>query len=319
MNRSVRLSSVLVLAGTVLLSPAAFAQTKADDDAAATQLKEQGNAEMDALHYDKALEKFEQALTRAKDPTLRASLTYNKGRTLQAMGNYPLALEQFEAFDKDAPADLKAKVVGFGPLLDDVRNRVAQLSVRCSVAGAEIRVGERVVGTCSEGTTLVRVNAGKVHLEVRKDGYFPFAKDLELRGREAVVVPAMLLSTNTMGSLHIESVSGAIARVDGKDLGVVPVDTAVEPGNHVVELSKSGFETTKKSVLIAIGERKVLKVDELATPPVTSKAWFWVTVGTAVAVIGATVFTVIYATNKEQPPDKGTIAPGNVSTGVFRF
>ena len=274
---------------------------------------------MDALHYDKALEKFEQGLARVKDPTMRATLTYNKGRTLQAMGNYPLALEEFEKFDKTAPAELKAKVVTFNQLLEDTRSRVGQLSVRCTVAGAEIRVADRVVAVCQEGVTSVRVNPRKVHLEVRKAGYIPFARDLELKGRETKTVDALLASSATQGVLRIESVPGALARIDGKNLGVVPVDAAVDPGNHVIELSKPGFETTTKSILLVSGEKRLVKVDQLDTPPITKNAWFWVTVGGAVAVVGATIGSILYISNIERTPGEGTIAPGRVSTGGFRF
>lgn len=310
---------VLLFAGTLLVAPMAFADAASEDDAAALQLKEQGNAEMDALHYDKALEKFEQGLARVKDPTIRATLTYNKGRTLQAMGNYPLALEEFEKFDKTAPAELKAKVVTFNQLLEDTRSRVGQISVHCTVIGAEIRLAERVVGTCGGEVTTVRANAGKVRLEVRKDGYIPFAKNLDLKGRETQIVDAVLASSATQGVLRIESVPGALARVDGKNLGVVPVDAAVDPGNHVIELSKAGFETTTKSILMVSGEKRLVKVDQLDTPPVTKNAWFWVTVGGAVAVVGATIGVIIYAANTEKEPGGGSIPPYRVSTGGIRF
>ncbi|MFO0662322.1 MAG: PEGA domain-containing protein [Polyangiaceae bacterium] len=319
MNRILRVSTGLAFALMLLAARSAKAQPLSEDDTAAVHLKEQGNAEMDALHYDKALEKFEQALGHAKDPTIRASLVYNKGRTLQAMGNYPVALEQFETFDKTAPSELKAKVVGFQQLLEDVRNRVAQVAVKCSVAGAEIRVGERVVGTSQEGTTNVHVNAGRIRLDIRKEGYIPFTKEFDLKGRETQTIQVTLASSATQGALRVESVAGAIARLDGRDLGVVPVDVAIAPGNHTLELSKPGFETTKKSILIANGERRVVKVDELDTPPITKSGWFWVTMGGAVAVVGGAVVGLVVALTTERSPDKGSISPYQVSTGGIRF
>ncbi|MFO0665451.1 MAG: PEGA domain-containing protein [Polyangiaceae bacterium] len=303
----------------VSLSSMAYADAPGNEDALAAELKEQGNAEMNALNYERALEKFDEGLTHAKSVILRASLIYNKGRTFQAMGNFPAALEALEAFDKVAPQDLRAKVGDFDALLEDLRGRVATLSLECSVVGAEIFVDDRRLDTCRAGSTLLRVRAGKTRVEVRKEGYLPFSVEVDLRARQSNVVRAVLTARASQGVLRIESAPGVLARLDGKVVGVVPWEGSVLSGEHDIQLSKDGFEPTRRSVLVLEGQRHLIKVDTLATPPFTKTGAFWGLVGGGVAIVGGAILGIVVASNTEKTPGSGTLAPGRIYTGGVRF
>src|SRR5690606_11982314 len=109
------------------------------------------------------------------------------------------ALEEF--VDK-APPDIKARVPKLEALLHDVRSHVATLVVSAPVDGAEIRLGERVVGKTQTGQVVIRVNAGKQKLFVAKDGFFPFEKDVELRGGQVETVSAQIVTRTSAGLLR---------------------------------------------------------------------------------------------------------------------
>lgn len=314
-----RVVALCLLLAVTSVPMAASAQTPVDDDAYATEMKNQGNAEMGALNYVGALEKFDEGLKRAKDATLRASLFYNKGRTFQAIGNYPAALDALETFDKSAPPELRAKVSGFEALLEDLRGRVATLSLSCNVAGAEIFVDNKRTDNCRGDVTELRLRAGRARLEVRKDGYAPFATDLDLLARQPNALKVVLVPRVSQGVLRIESVDGARVRLDGKELGRVPWEGPVSAGDHMVELSKEGLETARKPVLVSEGLRQVIKVDSLASPPLTKSATFWGLVGGGVALVAAAVVGIVVGANTEKTPGTGTLAPGRIYTGAFHF
>src|SRR5580700_9805040 len=66
------------------------ASTSTPDRAA--QLKQQGDAAMESLHYADALGAYTQAYALSRDP----ALLYNQGRAQQALGNFPDALLALE-------------------------------------------------------------------------------------------------------------------------------------------------------------------------------------------------------------------------------
>ena len=154
---------------------------------------------------------------------------------------------------------------------------------------------------------------------MRREGYIPFAVDLDLKGRQIHSLDATLVANVSKGTLRVESVPGAFVRLDNKDLGPVPQDATLDPGNHMIELHKSGFEPTKKSVLVIAGQRHLIKVDELATPPFTKSPAFWGLLGGGVALVGGAIVGFVVASNSEKTPGTGSLPPGRIYTGGVRF
>jgi hypothetical protein len=67
-----------------------------------------------------------------------------------------------------------------------------------------------------------------------------------------------------------------------------------------------GFLETSTTVVVALGQRRVVTVDLRRTAPITQKWWFWTGLGTVVAA--GVVAT--YAAMTERPPGTGSIPPG---------
>jgi hypothetical protein len=269
------------------------------------EAKKNGDAAMVALHYEEALAWYRAAFQASKNP----AILYNMGRAYEGLGEFPQALDALEEFQNKASDDLKARVPKLAELLRDVGNRVSTLVVSAPVQDAEIWLGERVVGMSKVGQVVLRVKAGEQRLVVRKEGYFPFEKDLNLVGGKIETIEAKLGTRTTSGLIRVTSpVVGAAVALDGKAIGTVPAESAMEPGSHVIALERDGYEPARANVVLAAGERKDVDIPMAKRASILGKWWFW----TAVGIVAAGGVATIIALTTEKSPDSGTIAPGQV-------
>ncbi len=288
----------------------AYAEPTPEAAAKAAQLKEQGNKAMDGLRYQQALALYAEAYGLTQDP----ALLYNKGRALEALGDFPEALAAQEEFDAKASPELKLKVVGLPKLLADLRSRVSVLELHVRPEDAEVRSGDHVLGTASQKRFLL--NAGKTTIKIQREGYFPIERELALGGGQTTVLDFTLLSKAERAVLVVRSpVSGSLVTVDGIAFGMVPTETPVMPGTHRVHLSHEGYKATDSTAVVAAGDTKQLDLSMEAETPIYKKWWFWTGIG---LVVAGGVATGIALTT-ERSPGKGSIEPGQVSTTGFRF
>jgi hypothetical protein len=288
----------------------AFTHVSWAQDEQVAKLKEEGTAAFMQKDWTTALQKFEQAYALSKDPTF----LFNQARTLESAQDLPRALDTIEEFQKLASPELKAKVVGLDDIAKGIRNRVATLVVRTNVAGAEIRINDRVAPKkTSLPETPVRVTREPVRLALVMENYFPCNLSInDLQASETRVVTCELASRSTRGVLSVNSTPGATLSVDGAPHGMVPFESDLTAGTHPIEISKEGFETYKSSVVVRVGEKTSLSHELSNTPGITSRWWFWTGIG--VVAVGATVTVIALST--ERSPDRGTIDPGTVRTGL---
>lgn len=180
MTRTSRLVLLRFLASfafacTVGMSPQARAGSA--DVTRAAELKKQGDAAIESGRPAEALAAYEQAYELAKD----AALLYNKGRARMALADYPGALEELEAFDREASPELKTRVRRLPHMLEELRGKVTRLTIVCGNA-ATVRLRDRTVGTCPLPASPLIVNAGPAVIEVRADGYVPWRREVDLPG-----------------------------------------------------------------------------------------------------------------------------------------
>jgi hypothetical protein len=305
-----------ILFGVVALPGTAFAQDAAPASDTPDEAKRKGDEAMIALRYQDALAHYQRAYDATKSP----ALLYNMGRAYEGLAEFPRALDALEEFNDKAPAELKSRVAKLDELLRDVRNRVATLVVSCAVENADVRLGEKVIGRTRIGQTVIRVNAGKQKLVVTREGYFSFEKELTLAGGKLETVEVTLASRSEAAVLRVTSpVEGASVALDGKPMGVVPVESPVLPGTHKVGVTREGYDDADTSVVVNAGERKDVAVPLAKKASLFTRWWFW----TAVGVVAIGVTTTIIILNTEKDPDTGTIAPGQaraeLGIGGIRF
>ncbi len=315
MRRPLSRAGVLVLSLALLSAPTA-ASAQQPPEAAKTapdEAKRLGDDAMVALRYEEALAHYRQAYEANKSP----ALLYNMGRAYEGLADFPKALDALEEFSEKAPPDLKARVPKLDSLLSDLRKRVATIIVSCPVAGAEVRLGSKVIGATREGQTVLRVNAGAQVISVTHKDFFPFEKPLTLVAGKIETVDAQLASRSAGALIVVTSpINGAQVTVDGVGSGNVPAEVPTRPGQHLVRLQKSGYDPAEQSVVVIAGERKQVNLSMSVHETIASKWWFWTGIGVVVA--GAAAITIV-ALTKEKSADSGTIPPGTVKAEAFGF
>jgi hypothetical protein len=287
-------------------SPSATAGPSTTVPADVDAEKRQGDEAMMALRYEEALAHYRRAYEATKNP----ALLYNMGRAYEGLADFPKALDALEEFSEKAAPDLKARVPKLAELVTDVRNRVATLILGSAVAGAEIRLGNRLLGKTKPGQMVFRVNAGPQTLAISHPDYFPFERPLTLAAGKIETVDIALASRTEQALLRVTSpVSGAAVVIDGVAIGNVPAEVPMKPGQHRIALSRDGYDRAETSVVIAAGEKKEVSVPMAVRETITSKWWFWTGIG--VVLVAGGVATYIALTT-EKSATAGTIAPGTV-------
>lgn len=278
-------------------------------EAEAAALKKRGDEALAGKRYEEALAAYEQSYAIVPNPALH----YNRGRALEFLARYPEALAEILRFDEQASAELKARVPGLPDLIRDLRARVATIRVQCNVAGAKVLVADKLVATTPLDKP-VEVNAGTAKVEVFADGYFPFKRQLALKGGATTEIDAPLASRDTMGYLVVQSpLPGARVTFDGRAAGVVPAEAALSVGSHLVALESEGYEPGETTVVLRAGERREVSVPLKKARPLTSRWWFWTAVG--VVVVGTAVVVGVIAAQTEKDPPTGD----NFSPAQTRF
>lgn len=309
--RAALLGALFVTTATqaVSIGPA-FAQT-ADPKAEAAALKKKGDAAMDALQYADALAAYTEAYALAKDP----ALLYNRGRALQLMGRFPEALVELEKFKAEAPPELLAKVPKLDPLIADVKSRVAFVTLKCNVAGAQVVVRDKVVGTTPlESVALV---SGKARVKLSADGYFPLEKEVDLPGGQSTTLEFKLATKAQNGILTVKSpVAGASVWIDGQPAGTTPAEATLTPGSHKVRLERAGYEDAEVTAVVVVGDRREVEVLLAEKAGITRKWWFWTGIG-AVVVTGAAITAALLIERKASHGDG--FSPNQVAGPLIKF
>ena len=310
----------LLLAFVMLLTSlprAAWAQGTAPDTTPAAgapdEDKRRGDEAMVALRYQEALTYYRRAFEATKSP----ALLYNMGRAYEGLAEFPKALDALEEFTEKAPPELKARVPKLAELVDDVRKRVATMILSSPIAGAEVRLGNSVLGVTRQGQTVFRVNAGRQTLTVTHRDYFPFERPVALAATQVEAVDVVLASRSAEALLRITSpISGAAVFIDGKSIGNVPAETPMKPGQHRVALTRDGYDAAETNVVLIAGERKDVDIPMGIHDSITKKWWFWTGIG--VILVAGGIATYIALTT-EKDPSAGTIPPGTVKAESWGF
>lgn len=309
---------VLVAVSIVLATPAAaFAQgrpkpakkpEKPAAEAAPTEaqrVKKDADALMDQDKYADALALYAKAHEMSGDP----ALLYNMGRALEAMGEYPDALDKLEQFEREASPALRAKVPALKELLVDLRSRIATLVVRTNAPNARLFVREKNVGAIDpDQETRVRTRSGTATIEVVAEGYEPFEKTLDLPGGSSIDIDAQLVPKARDAIIVVRTTPPAIVSIDGNAIGRSPLEQHVSPGSYMLSAAAEGHEEERVPFTVGVGERRQLDLELKKTTPIYGKWWFWTGIG---AVVAGGVATAILLTT-ERSPDEGTFSPGKV-------
>lgn len=307
--RILLLSCLLLLGWTVVLTGFVYADESGrgldQGSAPATEeeseaqrqsrlLREQGNQAMEALRYPQAVQAYEAARRAYPDPALR----YNLGRAHQALGNFPRALDEILAFQREATPELLARIPALNELTEELRSQVATLIVTSNLRGATVTVDDRPVGVTP--TARVRLSAGRAHLEVTAKGHTPFSRHLLLRGGETTTVSVGLEPIERSGFLRVKVPAGVDVFANGVHIGKGPCEAPVEPGRLQVVGRQPKHKEARATLVIAAGETRDVELSPEARPSVLEHWAFWA--GAAVLVAGGATTAALLL---EQKADQG--------------
>lgn len=297
----------LVVIAVPVWSRAQETQTPTVADQAA-ELKHRGDGLLIERRYLDALEAYDRSY--ALSPNV--AIDYNRGRALQFLARYPEALDAYERFAQQASPDLRAKVAGLDDIIEDVRGKVATVKITVDGTPARVLIGGKDVGLDALKVPF-RVNAGPTTIELLSDEYFEFRREVVLPAKVTTVVLAKLTRRDAYGYLQVRStVAGTSAFVDGKEIGLVPAETALLPGPHPVRVAHDGYDSASTQVLVRVGEHRDLVLDPLKRKPVTSHWWFWGGLGAGVLAVTAIVVVSVLAATTEGSLPSGDFSPGQI-------
>lgn len=329
----------LALASAALTIPSVgYAQATAGDEARPTEadpveqaraLYLEGLKHVREAHWGDALAAFE------RSRTLRphAMTTYNIGACERALGHYTRAYEQLSrALAENTTSELPPSIVTDAhAFLDEIRRLLVHVVLVVEPAGTSLTFDGRPLKPGAAAGTRPTFVAGvlppgrgaqvpKGELEVLADpgahvitlsrqGYGDVVVNRTYRPGQSVT--QRLVLAELPATIRVSSNERlAAVSVNGKDVGLAPVDVLRPAGIYRVEVTKPGFVHYGADVRVMAGEEAVLRSTLVQEKPsVLSKWWFW----TAAAAVAGGVATVTFlATRNEldaqRPPlDGGTL------------
>ena len=234
----------------------------------------------------------------------------------QARGEWPAALADLERFAHDANPELRQRVPKLDELLAEVRGHVASLTITSNVDGARVLVRKTQVGTTPIPAPL-QLDSGPATIEVMREGYLDWRRDLELRGGASTVLDAQLATKATSGVLRVSAVTeGTRVRIDDAPMSGAPTEAVVLAGVHRVLVHAEGYDDKETSVVVPAGETRDITLEPDRRAPITGKWWFWTGIG---VVVAAGVVTT-YALLTSRSADSGDhFQPGQVSAPLVHF
>ncbi len=281
----------------------------------AQELKVRGDELSRSQRYVEAIALYRDAYELGQDP----AVLYNQGRAEEKLGDSAAALRSFTRFQAEAGPELLEKVPGLKRLIERLRGEVAHLTVLANVPAARVTFEDQVLGEVP--ITRRAMNPGVGTLEVTREGHFPARLEVELVGGEAVTLQLELKTRETSGLLLITSeLDEVTAFVDEREVGRLPAEVALTPGEHRIRATKDGHRDETTTVVVRAGTEKGINLDPR---PIKKKLvqrwWFWTAVGGVVA--GGVAATVAATTEKDG--SSGDFSPGELSApltvGSIRF
>ena len=184
------------------------------------------------------------------DGVLQASSSDGEYSAMLAYGSHTYKVEAGGYISKSG-----SFTIGKGdmtPISVSLVSALATLSVSCPTPAVSLYVDKKSVGSLPWSGNL---KEGMHLLEVRKDGYRSQQKTIQLAQQQKLDVAFDALSA-IQGNLSVNfKPFGSDVYVDGVKVGQSPrVFNGVLVGNHNVEIRKSGYTTSRQTVMISEGQ-----------------------------------------------------------------
>lgn len=159
-------------------------------------------------------------------------------------------------------AALAAEVASFTVALVELPRGNAGLFVSSEPGDAQVFVDGVSLGRTSR-LDVAMLQPGRYRLEVRKEGFLPEVRMIELRPNDTNMLHVILTAISG-GSIQLSSNPRARVLLDGESVGTTPLTVAASPGPHTVTLQRDGFSDEVVDVLVR--NYRVTRVTSRLTP-----------------------------------------------------
>lgn len=156
------------------------------------------------------------------------------------------------ALDPAAPeqsaAALAAMVAAFTTAKVELPRGDSGLFVSSEPGDAQVFIDGVSLGRTSQ-LDVAMLMPGRYQLELRKEGFLPDVRMIELRPTDTTFIH-VILTPISGGSIQISSRPSARVELDGVPAGTTPVTLSALPGMHTVTLKRDGFADETVDVLV---------------------------------------------------------------------
>jgi hypothetical protein len=197
------------------------------------------------------------------------------------------------------------------------RARFGKLLIKSNTKGAQVFVDGRLVGTVPLAKPL-RVKVGRHTIKLIKPGYTQYLDVVSVPRRGKASIDIDLLPV--MGILKVRcNEREARVFIDGKFVGMAPLEQEVGAGKHAIRVKKEGFHDFISSVSTIAGEKQsvMAHLEQMAVgttpyrpapppPPKWFEKWYvWAGIAGALVVTAVAIVVPVVATSGNPIDDFG--------------
>ncbi len=206
-------------------------------------------------NYEAALADFDRAYELAP----HWGLLYNIGLAHAALLNYPAAVDALERHLREGADEVP--VTRRSQLERELRrleSLIGRLVITFEGPAAVALYIDGIERATSPFADPITVAAGRRRVEVRADSFLPFRREVIVAGGVEVELSVELVRAPAQSGVIIVEldVPGAEITLDGEAVGTSPLDRPIvaDPGRHVLEAARPGYETAGRVVEVELGE-----------------------------------------------------------------
>ncbi len=197
------------------------------------------------------------------------------------------------------------------------RARHGYIQINSTTTGAEVFIDGARIGRIPLERK-IKLRAGKHTVKIVKRGFTQYLDVVQVRRQRTQKVDIDLLPVS--GALVVETnVKNARVFVDGKFVGLTPVDTDVQAGKHSIRVQRAGFHDFIKPVTAIPGKtvKVVAHLEEMAVgttpyrpapppPPKWYEKWYvWAGAAGALVVVALGIIVPVALSSGSEVDDFG--------------
>lgn len=267
-------------------------------------------------HWGDALTQFEEAAAARDAPLVQFNIAYCQralGRYVAARRTVLKVIANPAGLDPAQVDDTKAYLSEFDKVIARVHVTLDPPTAALTIDGRPLIADDRDPNTflAGVGPAAEAKPLGKPSFDVLFDPTTHLVRASREGHHDALVHPSYRAGEVGVLDLHLDILpativiksepSQGIVKLDGREVGVAPIEFQRPAGNYKLEVVRDRFETYSASLALSPGQRAELTTKlSPYTAPLTKRWWFWS--GAIAIVAGGILLTYFVTRPTPQPP-----------------